>query len=144
MYACGAGQGRRSQYVGHAHDAGVSTSALLCSGLSLQRRGCLLPVDISFLCTASAWCAGAGGLGSAAGPPLLGGKYDPAKTRVWGVATLRRLQGGPAEAAANRFSAAALPWTIDLLTRTAEDSRGALLFRQQVLLAEQGEQCLVR
>ena len=81
------------------------------------------------------WCAGPEGSAGAAPPArsaaLLAGRYNPDKTRVWGTATLRKLQGGPTAASPNRFAATALPWAMDLLTRAAEDSRGARLFRMQ-------------
>eukprot|EP00892_Ulva_mutabilis_P011498 jgi/Ulvmu1/8720/UM047_0061.1 len=84
--------------------------------------------------TADLGPAGASPSAPAPASALLGGKYNADKTRVWGTATLRKLQGGPAAAAANRFGTVALPWAMDLLTRAAEDTRGARLFRMQAVV----------
>ena len=62
--------------------------------------------------------------------PLLAGKYDPEKTRVWGAATLRRLQRGPEPAASrNRFASVALHWAQGLLAGLSADTHGSALFR---------------
>lgn len=113
----------------------------VCFGVAAQREiGPVQPAPsrslrirrVHHACICCADREGAGGAAGVPPPALLGGKYDPEKTRVWGTATLRKLQGGPPDSAANRFAVAALPWTVELLTRTAEDTRGALLFRTQV------------
>lgn len=70
--------------------------------------------------------------GKKADKPLLQGKYNPEKTRVWGSATLRKLQDGPeAPASINKFGSVALEWTVALLNGCAQQSAGSEVFRAE-------------
>lgn len=66
---------------------------------------------------------------------LLAGKYNLDKTRVWGTATLRKLQEGPGEAATrNRFADVALLWAVGLIEGAAGKGHGSELFRGQAVV----------
>ena len=80
------------------------------------------------------YVAGAGATLQAdnAAAPLLTGKYNPEKTRVWGSATLKKIRDGPgAPAAVNGFGSVALEWAVALLNGAAQQTPGADLFRKE-------------
>jgi hypothetical protein len=63
---------------------------------------------------------------------LLAGKYNPEKTRIWGHATLQKLQQGPEPAASrNRFAEVALHWASGLLNGAMAKGRGPTIFRSE-------------
>ena len=73
-------------------------------------------------------------VGAAPAPQLLAGKYNPDKTRVWGTATLRKLQRGEAAAQRNRFAEVALTWGLGLIEGVAGTGKGAGIFRGQAIV----------